>query len=107
MGTKLIIEKMVFALVGEHVPSPQAKLQIDRTAKLQGDVNFFPSSETYFRYKQKNTNNLGTKLIIEKMVFALVGEHVPSPQAKLQLDRTAKLRGDVNLFSFLRDLFSI
>ena len=51
----------------------------------------------------------GTKLIIDvkKMVFALVGEHVPSPQAKLQLDRTAKLQGDVNLFSFLRDLFSI
>ena len=41
------------------------------------------------------------------MVFALVGEHVPSRQAKLQLDRTAKLQGDVNLFSFLRDLFSI
>ena len=41
------------------------------------------------------------------MVFALVGEHVPSPQAKLQLDRTAKLQGDVKLFSFLRDLFSI
>ena len=39
------------------------------------------------------------------MVFALVGEHVPSPQAKLQLDRTAKFRGDVNFFSFLRDLF--
>ena len=45
--------------------------------------------------------------MIEKTVFALVGEHVPSPQAKLQLDRTAKLQGDVNLFSFLRDLFSI
>ena len=28
---------MVFALEGEHVPSPQAKLQTDRTAKLQGD----------------------------------------------------------------------
>ena len=55
--------------------------------------------------KHKNTNNLGTKLIIEKMVFALAGHHVPSPQAKLQLDRTAKLQGDVNLFSFLRDLF--
>ena len=41
------------------------------------------------------------------MVFALVGEHVPSPQAKLQIDRTAKLQGDVILFSFLRDLFSI
>ena len=41
------------------------------------------------------------------MVFALVGEHVPRPQAKLQIDRTAKLQGDVNLFSFLRDLFSI
>ena len=41
------------------------------------------------------------------MVFALVGEHVPSPQAKLQLDRTAELQGDVNLFSFPRDLFSI
>ena len=41
------------------------------------------------------------------MVFALVGEHVPSPQEKLQLDRTAKLQGGVNLFSFLRDLFSI
>ena len=39
------------------------------------------------------------------MVFALVGEKVPCPQAKLQLDRTAKLQGDVNLFSFLRDLF--
>ena len=101
MGTKL------FALVGEHVPSPQAKLQIDRTAKLQGDVNFFPSSETYFRYKHKNTNNLGTKLIIEKMVFALVGEPVASPQAKLQIDRAAKLKGDVILFSFLRDLFSL
>ena len=53
---------MVFALVGEHVPSPQVKLQLDRTAKLQGDVNlfyflrdlYFPSSETYFRYKHKN-----------------------------------------------------
>ena len=44
---------------------------------------------------------------IEKMVFALVGEHVPSPQAKLQIDRTAKLQGDVFLFSFLRDLFTI
>ena len=41
------------------------------------------------------------------MVFALVGGHVPSPQAKLQIDRTAKLQGDVNLFSFLRDLFTI
>ena len=41
------------------------------------------------------------------MVFALVGEHVPSPQAKLQIDRTAKLQADVNLFSFLIDLFSI
>ena len=50
---------------------------------------------------------MGTKLIIEKMVFALVGGHVPSPQAKLQIDRTAKLQGDVILFSFLRDLFSI
>ena len=50
---------------------------------------------------------MGTKLIMEKMVFALVGGHVPSPQAKLQLNRTAKLQGDVNLFSFLRDLFSI
>ena len=50
---------------------------------------------------------MGTKFIIEKMVFALVGEHVPSPQAKLQLDRTAKLQGDVNFFPFLRDLFSI
>ena len=107
MGTKLIIEKLVFVLVGENVPSPQAKLQIDRTAKLQGDVFFFPSSETFFRYKHKYTINLGTKLIIEKMVFALVGEHVPSPQAKLQIDRTAKLQGDVILFSFLRDLFSI
>ena len=29
----------VFALVGERVPGPQAKLQVDRTAKLQGDVN--------------------------------------------------------------------
>ena len=38
------------------------------------------------------------------MVFALVGDHVPSPQAKLQIDRTAKLQGNVNLFSFLRDL---
>ena len=85
---------MVFALVGEHFPSPQAKLQIDGTAKLQGDVIFFPSSETYFRYKHKNTNNLGTKLIIEKMVFALVGEHFPSPQAKIQIDCTAKLQGD-------------
>ena len=107
METKLIIEKTVFALVGEHVTHPQAKLQIDRTAKLQGDVIFFPSSETYFRYKHKNTNNLRTKPIIEKMVFALVGEHVPSPQAKLQLDRTANFQGDVNLFFFLRDLFSI
>ena len=41
------------------------------------------------------------------MVFALVGGHVPSPREKLQLNRTAKLQGDVNLFSFLRDLFSI
>ena len=41
------------------------------------------------------------------MVFALVGEHVPSSQTKIQLDRTAKLQGDVNLFSFLRDLFWI
>ena len=38
-------------------------------------------------------------------VFALVGEHVSSPQAKLQLDSTAKLQGDVILFLFLRDLF--
>ena len=48
---------------------------------------------------------MGTKFIKEKMVFALVGEHVPSPQAKLQIDRTAKLQGDVFLFAFLRDLF--
>ena len=41
------------------------------------------------------------------MVFALVGEHVPSPEAMLQIDRTAKLQGDVILFSVLRDLFSI
>ena len=41
------------------------------------------------------------------MVFALVGEPVASPQAKLQIDRAAKLQGDVILFSFLRDLFSI
>ena len=98
---------MVFALVGEHVPSPQAKLQLDRTAKLQGDVNLFSFLRDLFFDINTKTNNLGTKLIIEKMVFALVGEHVPSPQAKLQLDRTAKLQGDVNLFSFLRDLFSI
>ena len=97
---------MLFALVGEHVPSPQAKLQIDRTAKLQGDVFFFLPQRPIFDINTK-TSNLGTKLIIEKMVFALVGEHVPSPQAKLQIDRTAKLQGDVNLFSFLRDLFSI
>ena len=38
-------------------------------------------------------------------VFALVGEHVSSPQAKVQLDSTAKLQGDVILFLFLRDLF--
>ena len=44
---------------------------------------------------------------MEKMVFALVGEHVPSPQAKWQLDRMNKLQGDVILFSFFRDLFSI
>ena len=44
---------MVFALVGENVPSPQAKLQIGRTAKLQGDVIFFPSSDTFFQYKHK------------------------------------------------------
>ena len=97
---------MVFALVGEHVPSPQAKLQIDRTAKLQGDVFFFLPQRPIFDINTK-TSNLGTKLIIQKMVFALVGEHVPSPQAKLQIDRTAKLQGDVNFFSFLRDLFSI
>ena len=41
------------------------------------------------------------------MVFALVGEPVISPQAKLQIDRAAKLQGDVILFFFLRDLFSI
>ena len=69
----------------------------------KGMYFYFPSSETFFRCKHKNTNNLGTKLIIEKMVFALVGEHVPSSQTKIQLDRTAKLRGDVNFFSFLRD----
>ena len=71
----------------------------------KGMYFYFPSSETYFRYKYKNTNNLGTKLIIEKMVFALVGEHVPCSQTKLKLDRAAKLQGDVILFSFLRDLF--
>ena len=98
---------MVFALVGEHVSSPQAKLQLDHNAKLQGDVNLFSFIRDLFRYKHKNTINLGTKLIIEKMVFALVGEHVPSPQAKLQVDRTAKLQGDKNLFSCLRDLFLI
>ena len=84
--------------------------QLDRTAKLQGDVGTKLKLEKIFLPQRPifeiNTNNLGTKLIIEKMVFALVGEHVPSPQAKLQLDRTAKLQGDVNLFSFLRDLFS-
>ena len=68
---------------------------------------YFPSSETCFRYKHKNTKFLGTKLIIEKMVFALVDEHMPSPQAKWQLNRMNKLQGDVILFSFLRDLFSI
>ena len=73
---------MVFAPVGEHVPSSQTKLKFDRAAKLQGDVILFPSSETYFGYKHKNTNNLGTKFIIEKMVFALIGEHVPRPQTK-------------------------
>ena len=31
---------MVFALAGEHVPSPQAKVQLNCTVKLQGDVNF-------------------------------------------------------------------
>ena len=67
---------------------------------------FFLPQRPIFDINTK-TNNLGTKLIIEKMVFALSGEHVRSPQAKLQLDRTAKLQGDVNLFSFLRDLFSI
>ena len=41
--------------------------------QAQGDVIFFPSSETYFRYKHKNTNIIGTKLIIEKIVYALVG----------------------------------
>ena len=60
-----------------------------------------------WRYKHKNTSILGTKLIIEKMVFALVGEHVLSSQTKLQLDRTAELQRDVILFSFLIDLFSI
>ena len=32
------------------------------------------------------------------MVFVLVGEHVPSHQAKLQLDRMAKLQGGIILF---------
>ena len=41
------------------------------------------------------------------MVFARVGEHFLSPQAKLKLDRSAKLQGDVTLFSYLRDIFSI
>ena len=107
MGTKLIKGKMVFALVGGHVPSPQAKLHLDRTAKLQGDVNLFSFLRDLFTIKNTKTNKLGTKLIIEKVVFALVGKHVPSPQAKLQIDRTAKLQGDVFLFSFLRDLFTI
>ena len=98
---------MVFSLVGEHVPSPQAKRQLDRRNKLQGDVIFFPSPGTYFEYKHKNTNNLVTKLIIEKKVFALEGEHVRSPQGKWQLDCRNKLPGDVILFSFIRDLFSI
>ena len=88
--------------------SPALKQSYKLIAPLNSKgMYFFTSSETYFRYKHKNTNNLGTKLIIEKMVFALVGEHVPSPQAMLQIDRTAKLQGDVILFSFLRDLFSI
>ena len=43
---------------------------------------YFTSPETYFRCKHKNTNNLGTKTMIKKIVFALVDEHVPSPQAK-------------------------
>ena len=41
------------------------------------------------------------------MVTALVGENVPSPRANRHLDRRNKLQGDVILFSFLRDLFSI
>ena len=41
------------------------------------------------------------------MVFALVGDFVLRSQTKLQLDRAAKLQGDVILFSFLRDLFWI
>ena len=76
---------MVVALVGEHVPSRQEKRQLDRRNKLQGDVIFFPSSETYFRYEHKNTNTLGTKLIIEKMVFALVGDNVPSSKQSYNL----------------------
>ena len=44
---------MVFALVGEHVPSPQAKLQIDGTAKLQGDVIFFLPQRPIFDIKTK------------------------------------------------------
>ena len=53
MGTKLIIEKMVFALEGEHVPSPQAKLQTDRTAKLQGDFIFFLPQRPIFDINTK------------------------------------------------------
>ena len=32
---------MVFALVGDYVPSSQTKFKIDCTAKLQGNVFFF------------------------------------------------------------------
>ena len=44
---------------------------------------------------------------MEKMVFAQVGKHVRSPQAKWQLDRTSKLQGYLILFSFLINLISI
>ena len=99
---------MVFALIGEHVPSLQAKCQLDRRNKLQGDLILFSFLRDLFSIKtQKKTNNLGTKLIKENLVFALVGDYVSSLKTKLQLDRTAKLQGDVILFYFLRKLFSI
>ena len=53
---------MVFALVDDYGPSSQTKLQLDRTAKLQGDVIFIflPQRPILDINTKKKTNNLGT-----------------------------------------------
>ena len=73
---------MLFALVGEHVPSRQAKRQLDRRNKIQGDVILFCFLRDLFSISTQKNKYLGNKTYVDKMIFVLVGEHVPSPRAK-------------------------